>query len=163
MSVPVSDDADAGSPVPNDGSDAGQAFARLLLLVRTLQASMQNVDRVQGLSGSQLWALWLISAEPGLTVSALAHAMLVHHSSASNLLDKLESNGLVLRARQKEDCRVVRVHLTSRGESCVQSASPLLARLRAALQQMPPASLAGLRRGLGELLDIVDPGVAQRH
>ncbi|MBL8366783.1 MAG: MarR family transcriptional regulator, partial [Candidatus Accumulibacter sp.] len=82
-----------GSATGREGAD--DAFGKLLELVRSVQNGMQNIDDTHGLSGSQLWALWQISARPGLRVSQLASALHIKPSTASNLLDKLELRQLV--------------------------------------------------------------------
>lgn len=129
-------------------------FGKLLQLVRTVQTGMQYIDQSHGLSGSQLWAVWQISAQPGLKVSELAEAMHIHHSTASNLLDKLEKRELLRRERQTDDSRVVRLHLTPAGKAIVKDIpGPLQGRLRRALQNVPPEVLAGLYTGLTAVLD----------
>lgn len=129
-------------------------FAKLLQLVRTVQTGMQYIDQSHGLSGSQLWAVWQISAQPGLKVSELAEAMHIHHSTASNLLDKLEKRELLRRERQTDDSRVVRLHLTPAGKTIVKDIpGPLQGRLRGALKAVPSEVLAGLYQGLTAVLD----------
>ena len=70
-------------------SRAEEVFAKMLTIQRAIQSGMQAMDGSVGMSGSQLSAMWHISATPGLRVTALATAMCVQHSTASNLLDKL--------------------------------------------------------------------------
>ena len=105
----------ASSQLKQDLVCPEEAFIKLLQLVRTIQAGMQNVEGSHGLSGSQLWTLWLISAQPGLRVTELAEMQHIHPSTASNLLDKLETRGLVRRERRDTDSRVVRLYLTDAG------------------------------------------------
>lgn len=129
-------------------------FSKLLQLVRITQTGMRNIDRSHGLSGSQLWALWHISARPGLRISELAEAMQIHHSTASNMLDKLEDKALLRRERQVVDNRVVHLHLTDAGKELVRGVpGPLQGRLRNALQRVPGKTLDGLFVGLSSLLD----------
>ena len=129
-------------------------FSKLLQLVRITQTGMRNIDRSHGLSGSQLWALWHISARPGLRISELAEAMQIHHSTASNMLDKLEDKALLRRERQVVDNRVVNLHLTDKGQELVRGVpGPLQGRLRNALQRVPGKTLDGLFVGLSRLLD----------
>lgn len=136
-------------------------FGKLLQLVRAVQTGMQNIDASHGLSGSQLWALWHISAQPGLKVSELAEAMLIHHSTASNLLDKLEKRLLVRRERQTNDSRVVRLKLTAAGNAIVKDIpGPMQGRLRGALQGIDPAVLAGLHQGVTSVLDYMQAQAA---
>ncbi len=119
---------------------------------------MQNIDRGHGLSGSQLWALWHISAQPRMRVSDLAVAMHIHHSTASNLLDKLELKGLICRERQVIDSRVVCLSLTPAGATQVKGIpGPLDGRLRNALQALPKTMLANLHQGISRVLEEMLP------
>jgi DNA-binding MarR family transcriptional regulator len=129
------------------------AFSKILQLVRIVETGMQNIDRSHGLSGSQLWALWHISAKSRLRVSELAEAMHIHHSTASNLLDKLEAKGLIRRERQVTDSRVVCLNLTAQGAAVVKDIpGPLQGRLRKALQALPDDVLANLCQGVSSVL-----------
>lgn len=131
-------------------------FGGLLKLVRAIQNGMQNIDASHGLSGSQLWALWQISAQPGLRVTELAAALHLHASSASNLLDKLEARKLVRRERSGVDSRVVHLHLADAGIKLVQDIpGPTQGRLRQALQKIPAPVLAGLLTGIGAVLELM--------
>ena len=136
---------------------AEDTFGKLLQLVRSVQNGMQNIDDRHGLSGSQLWALWQISARPGLRVSQLASALHIKPSTASNLLDKLELRQLVRRERRDTDNRVVRLHLTDAGVEVVKDIpGPMQGRLRGALGKMPQPGLGNLRQGISSLLELMD-------
>ncbi|MBU1692042.1 MAG: MarR family transcriptional regulator [Gammaproteobacteria bacterium] len=139
-----------------DVASAEEAFSKLLQLVRTIQAGMQNIEGSHGLSGSQLWALWQISAQPGLRVTELAEAQHIHPSTASNLLDKLEVRGLVRRERRDTDSRVVRLYLAEPGIELAKSIpGPMQGRLRRALREVPMPVLDGLLKGVTSVLDIM--------
>ena len=142
-------------PIPDE------AFGKLLQLVRTIQTGMQNIDDSHGLSGSQLCAVWQISAEPGVRVSGLAKALHIQPSTASNLLDKLAARGLVRRDRGDADTRVVRLYLTEQGLQLLKDfPGPMQGRLRRALQDVPAPILEGLVVGLGVVLDRMGGTVA---
>ncbi len=146
--------AAAGVARMEDVSIPDVAFSKILQLVRVVETGMQNIDPGHGLSGSQLWALWHVSARPGLRVSELADAMIIHHSTASNLLDKLETKGLIRRERQQTDSRVVCLSLTARGAALVKDIpGPLQGRLRNALQALPEEALVALSQGVGRVLE----------
>ena len=135
---------------------AEEAFSLVLRLVRTVQSGMQSFDANQGLSGSQLLALWQISAKPGLRVAELAEALYIHPSTASNLLDKIEVRGLVRRERSKADNRVVRLYLNDSGMNIVSALpGPLQGQLRYALRKVPLSTLHGLLVGLSSLLEVM--------
>lgn len=141
----------AGADMPASPDDT---FSKVLQLVRAVQIGMQNIDGRHGLSGSQLWALWHVSARPGLRVSDLADAMHVRHSTASNMLDKLEQRALVERQRQTSDTRVVRLYLTEAGQGVVRDVpGPLQGRLRKALQAMPRDELLAMHGGLTRVIE----------
>ncbi|WP_313951576.1 MarR family transcriptional regulator, partial [Accumulibacter sp.] len=121
-----------------------EAFGKVLQLVRTVQTGMQNIDDRHGLSGAQLWAMWQISARPGLRVSDLARALQIKPSTASNLLDKLELRQLMRRERHDTDNRVVSLYLTDAGHQLVKDIpGPTQGRLRRALGEMAAPVLAG--------------------
>lgn len=133
---------------------AEESFQLILRLARMVQSGMQSIDPGQGLSGSQLWALWQISAQPGLCVAELAKALHIHQSTASNLLDKLESRALVRRERRDADNRIVRLYLTNAAINVVtEIPGPMQGLLRHQLREVPEPKLKGLREGLTAVLD----------
>lgn len=133
---------------------AEDAFSKVLWLVRTVQTRMQNIDGNHGLSGSQLWSIWQISAQPGLRVSELAAAQHIHPSTASNLIDKLEARNLVRRERRDADQRVVRLYLAEPGIDLVKRIpGPMQGRLRHSLQHIPKPVLAGLIKGITAVME----------
>lgn len=143
---------DESQPEP-DLVAAEQAFSLVLQLVRAVQSGMQSIDASQGMSGSQLLALWQISAQPGLRVAELAEFLHIHPSTASNLLDKIEARGLVRRERSKSDNRVVRLFLNDSGTNVVKGLpGPMQGRLRFALRKVPLPALNGLLLGLTSVL-----------
>lgn len=145
----------AAGPAGSPSSD--EAFSKVLRLVRAVHTGMRNIDRSHRLSGSQLWALWQISAQPGQRVSELADALQIHPSTASNLLDKLEARGFVRRERRDLDNRVVRLYLTKAGVGLVrQVPGPMQGVLRNALQQTSAPMLAALCQGVTSVLDLMD-------
>lgn len=133
---------------------AEHALGKLLQLVRVVQSGMQNIDASHGLSGSQLWALWQLHEQPGMRVSELAEAQRIHASTASNLLDKLETRGWVRRERRDADNRVVRLYLTDSGQELTKTLpDPMQDRLRDALRALPARELAGLLKGMTAVLE----------
>lgn len=139
-----------------DSLVAEEAFSKVLQLVRQVQVGMQNIDPSHGLSGSQLWALWHISASPGQRVSELAATLHIHLSTASNLLDKLETRGLVRRERRDADNRVVRLYLSQSGDMLIKSVpGPMQGQLRRALREIPPPVLTGLIDGVSAVLGLM--------
>jgi DNA-binding MarR family transcriptional regulator len=120
---------------------------------RAISQHYHRVRKSLGVSGAQLWALAEIGDERGLTVGALAARLAIHQSTASNLVEALESAGLVERCRNSDDGRVVNLYLTGRGMRLMRRApKPLRGVLQQALSDMPVQSLRDLHNTLDDLL-----------
>ena len=77
-------------------------------------------------------------------VSDVANALLLHHHSAVELVNRVEALGLVRRAPDRSDGRTVRLHLTGCGELKVRQLTQThLAELRRLAPTLEP-----LTRGL---------------
>jgi MarR family transcriptional regulator, organic hydroperoxide resistance regulator len=122
------------------------------LIFRSAKKHFQWVQERTGVSGAQLWLLAEIRRRPGIRVTELARSMAVHQSTASNLIERLETDGLLLRQRSSQDQRVVNLSLTRAGRATVARAPrPVYGVLRDALSGLEHADLAQLR-GLLEKL-----------
>ncbi len=85
------------------------------IIFRSVQAHSRWVEKESGLSAAQLWMMWELFNEPGLTVSGLAKVLSIHQSTCSNMLDKIQKKELVYRERCTADQRIVRLYLTEKG------------------------------------------------
>jgi MarR family transcriptional regulator, organic hydroperoxide resistance regulator len=126
---------------------------RFRVLIRTAQRHSQWIERQSGVTGAQLWALQELHERPGLRVGELANLMALHQSTASNMVDRLETTGLVRKERTAADQRVVRLYLTEQG-SDLHAAAPSPARgvLPEALRMLPSDDLERLQDDLDVLL-----------
>jgi len=70
-----------------------------------------------GLTGTQYNVLRILrGAEPdGLACSGIGERMISHDPDMTRLLDRMEKRGLISRARQTDDRRVVKTRITSAG------------------------------------------------
>lgn len=126
---------------------------RFRVLIRTAQRHSQWIERQSGVTGAQLWALQELFEEPGLRVGELAKRMALHQSTASNMIDKLESSGLVSKERTSADQRVVRLSLTGAGRDLLARApSPARGVLPEALRLLDEDTLWRLQGELDGLL-----------
>jgi DNA-binding MarR family transcriptional regulator len=142
------------------------AAARSELVLRTLQgfrmvfasarAHDAEVRRIAGVSGSQLWALSEIARAAGLSVNGLAEQMALHQTTASNLVNALVERKLVRRARDEEDQRIVRLHITTDGKRLLLRApGPYAGLLVDGLRNLDDEQLARLRKDLKYLLAVM--------
>lgn len=123
------------------------------VIFKSANRHFHEVEKKAGIGGASLWALAEILESDNLTVSALAKAMSVHQSTASNLIEKLEIKGHVVRIRSLEDRRVVHLALTNQGRDVLSKAPPpYRGVLPEALMHMNPEALDQLNSHLTQLI-----------
>jgi len=145
----------SSAPVPAGASPeaAARVLRRFRVVFNAVKTHFQQVEKQAGIGGAQLWALSVIQAQPDLGVGALAQAMDVHQTTASNLVKALSTLGLVGTHRDGPDRRAVRLRLTPAGEAVLQKApGPFAGVLPEALAALDPATLARLDQDLGTLM-----------
>ncbi len=148
---------------PLDASDHGPA-ERLLadLLARASHALVQGFAEELRRRGTSLpvWrVLVALLARPGRTVTGLAEACLLQQPTMTKLLDRMVRDGLVARAPDARDRRVIRIALTPDGEARA-------AELRAAAERYEAQLLARhpQAEGIKDVLeDIVARSGPARH
>ncbi len=144
------------------------------IIFKSAGKHFEEIEKSVGVSGAQLWALSEIANAENLTVNGLAKAMSLHQSTTSNLLEKLESRGLVVKLRSTQDRRVVVLQATSSGQAALaQAPGPLRGILPDALMRMGRDELMTLKHHLEVLLLLLERkserasgeplGVAQRN
>jgi MarR family transcriptional regulator, organic hydroperoxide resistance regulator len=120
----------------------------------------------QGVSMTHLHVLSMLDHHGELTMSHLADLLGVSMSNATGLIDRMEERGFVVRARDREDRRVVFVRLAEGGRQQLNDVQILreelmekiLARLDSDQLQRVSAALISLRNAA---LDVAaDPEVA---
>lgn len=92
--------------------DDWQLLAQVSQVFRSVSdAFTDQVDIPRG----QAAVLCVIAREDGLTQSEIAERLSVQGATVTNMLQRLEEAGLVIRRRDPEDNRLVRVYLTEAG------------------------------------------------
>jgi DNA-binding MarR family transcriptional regulator len=136
-------------------ADSGRAALELQTLhaLRTIFGSARlhdaEIRRIASISGSQLWALSEIARSSAMNVQALAKAMALKQSTASNLVNALVERKLIRRARDAGDQRVVRLHVSQEGRRMLLRApGPYVGLLVDALRHLESDQLAPLREYL---------------
>ncbi|THF62633.1 MarR family winged helix-turn-helix transcriptional regulator [Pseudothauera rhizosphaerae] len=126
---------------------------RFRVLIRTAQRHSQWIERQSGVTGAQLWAMQELAEAPGLRVGELANRMALHQSTASNMVDRLETADYIRKERTSTDQRVVRLFLTDGGSAMLARApSPARGILPEALRKLDGESLQRLQSELDGLL-----------
>lgn len=129
----------------------------VLSIMRTadrVAVPMNDVLRGTELSVSQYNILRILrgAGEEGLPCGEISERMVRRDPDLTRLLDRLETRGLVTRARDTRDRRIVRASITSEGADLLESLDgPVEESIRDALAHVPVARL----RTLLELLEEV--------
>lgn len=106
-------------------------YARLLALragLRHFQRWSEQQAKAAGLTSAQHQLLLAIrghSDRRGPTVGEVADYLLLRHHSTVELIDRADSSGLVIRSRDPDDHRVVRLQLTDLGSERLEALSAL--------------------------------------
>ena len=146
----VSEDA-GGEPAHLD------TLKKLRVVIRAAQRHSAWIEKQCGVSGTQLWVMQELHETPGLRVGEIAVRLAIHQTTASNLLDALEKRGYIVKARDPNDQRAVRLVLSESG-GCLLMQAPTPARglLPESLRQLDAESLSQLNKGLQGLLSSID-------
>ncbi|OGB23763.1 MAG: MarR family transcriptional regulator [Burkholderiales bacterium RIFCSPLOWO2_02_FULL_57_36] len=127
------------------------------VVIRAAQRHSAWVEKQCGVSGAQLWVMQELHDHSGLRVGDIAKKLAIHQTTASNLLDSLEKRGYVVKTRDREDQRVVKLALSDQGaELLLRAPAPARGLLPEALQKLDTESLAKLNDGLKALLECID-------
>ncbi len=95
-------------------SQENRIFVALLQAADTLGQEAEQLLKASGLTGAQYNVLRILrGAEPeGLPCGGIGDRMISHDPDMTRLLDRLEKRGLITRARQTDDRRVVKTRIT---------------------------------------------------
>jgi len=150
-------------PIPNTGApssdddDVELAAVAVLRQFRqvfnAVKSHFQQVEKTVGMGGAQVWALSIVRDQPGVGVGALARAMSIHQSTASNLVRTLIEREMVVAVKQGADRRAVQLNLLPAGAKVLKNApGPFAGLLPDALKSLPPETLARLQVDLAQLI-----------
>ncbi len=142
-----------------------EAITRYSRAARLLDPMRLQVWEEMGINFPQLRILFRVRAQPGIDLRTLAEQMGISASAASQQVDKLVDQDLVLRKDDPGDRRRLSLELTERGRQATGEISRASrSYLEAALSSLSHADLAELNRILGHILDNApSPASTQRH
>jgi DNA-binding MarR family transcriptional regulator len=134
-------------------SDPTAALEALRRIVRALGVSSRTSERSAGVTGAQLFVLQQLSEAAAHSLNDLADRTFTHQSTASVVVERLVSRGLVARTRSAADARRVELALTATGRAALRRAPPpAQSRLVAALHALSPRDCRALARVLGTVV-----------
>ena len=141
-----------------DPEDAAIVVLRQFRQVfNAVKSHFQQVEKTVGMGGAQVWALSIVRDQPGLGVGALAKAMSIHQSTASNLVRTLIDREMLVTVKDGVDRRAVQLNLLPAGAKVLKNApGPFAGLLPDALKSLPAETLARLQVDLQELIVTIE-------
>lgn len=101
-----------------------KAVAELEKLLRYIAVILKQRSREiltqYPITPPQFVALQWLLEEGDLTIGELSNKMYLACSTTTDLVDRMERNGLVARVKDRHDRRVVRIHLLKEGERIIE-------------------------------------------
>lgn len=123
---------------------------------KSLDESMNRRFRGQDITRTQWTALYYIDRIDRITQKQLAEAMMISGPSASNLIDRLETAGLVLREDDESNGRVKHLVLTAEGRAKLTELAHIPVEFNEdAMKNVNAEDLETFKRVLREMVDSV--------
>ena len=132
-----------------------QVFVKLLRAADSLTRGAEALLKPSGLSGTQYNVLRVLrgAGPEGLLCREIGCRMISRDPDITRLLDRMESRGLISRARGEEDRRVVKTRITPEGLRVLDDLdTPVQDLHRRQLHHLPVAELQKLSRILERVL-----------
>lgn len=122
------------------------AVTSLMRVQQLVLAELDDLLKPHGLSFARYEALVLLtfSRAGSLPLGKMGERLQVHPTSVTSIVDRLESDGLVVRRRHPQDGRTVLAEITEAGRAVVEAATADLVGARFALADVPVGELQAL-------------------
>jgi DNA-binding MarR family transcriptional regulator len=139
---------------PDDGIvAAARVLRRFRLVFNAVKTHFQQVEKKAGVGGAQIWALSVVRDNPGLGVNALARAMDIHQTTASNLVKTLVTAEMLAAEKNGADRRTVQLRVLPAGTRVLRKApGPFAGVLPEALARLDADTLKRLDDDLSTLI-----------
>lgn len=143
----------APSAAPTITADDDRILLSLITAAHTIEERLETQLAAAGLSGAKLRILTqLANAARPPAISELAESHRCVRSNITQILDRLETEGLVRRVDDPVDGRVVRAQLTARGRERQERGAELFRAIEAEITAtLQPEDRESLERALAAL------------
>ena len=104
-------------PLPSEvKAEVDQILEAIIYLYTESRRITKDLARRAELTGPQLTVVKMLETVGDLSLSDLSERIRAQNSTVTGIIDRMEREGLVTRARSTEDRRVVKIKLTEKGE-----------------------------------------------
>lgn len=146
-------------PLPAINTDDGKvAIDSLRAILRAVRLAGHDAQKRVGLTAAQFAALRALDQADPLSMNELADRTMTNASSASEVVTRLVSQGLVSRVRCEEDGRSVRLSLTDSGRLALTAGTGPEDEVRGAVDKLESGERRQLNRLLARLLEHLSQG-----
>lgn len=143
-------------------NEKGELSEELILDIEHLLREMSVLIKRKGrdilnhfpITPPQFTALLWLNQEGDMTIGELSQKMYLACSTMTDLIDRMEKNGVVERVRDARDRRVVRVHMLERGKRIIRDVMKARqAYLAEILSTFSPEEVESIRKHLTRLYE----------
>lgn len=99
-----------------------QVLVSLRRIIRATDLNSRKLGKETGLTTPQLVVMAAIRQQETPVASEIARTVSLSQATVTNILNRLESHGLINRTRSEADKRRINVNLTSKGEVLLETA-----------------------------------------
>jgi DNA-binding MarR family transcriptional regulator len=144
--------------------DADAILSQLRMLRRDVLRNPYADAAEHGLTGPQVTVMALVVSKGPLTLTELSRSLSMSHSTASGIVDRLETRGLVRRTPDAADRRRTAITVTEGVRRYVRELEEgPSGRLVRVLRTATPAQRAVIKRGLTLLCELLGSSGAPRN
>lgn len=152
-------------PVTQIPEETKQDVDRIVETIEVLYTESRRLTKTlaaqYGLTGPQLTVVKMLASAGDVSLSELSERIHAQNSTVTGIIDRMQREGLVLRARSSRDRRVIHIKLTSKGRELARAVPLQPAEiLRGALASLSSDESRVLLRILSKLADQVRSRVA---
>ena len=151
------------APIPSEiKPEVDSILEAIVYLYTESRRVTKEVARSAELTGPQLTVLKVLEGLGDLSLSELSERIRAQNSTVTGIIDRMEREGLVVRARSTEDRRVVNIQLTEKGARIAReiSVEPMEI-FRSALESLSANEMRDLLRILTKIAQRVQ-GIVKR-
>ena len=126
-------------------------------IFKAIQDYSHEVSKNYGVTGPQLWAIKTIALNGNVSLGDLSKGMYLQPSTITGLVDVLEQKGYLVRVRDREDRRVVKVRLTAKGQRLAKKApNPAQGKMIYGLTKLKRRELTVIFNSIQKLVEIME-------
>jgi DNA-binding MarR family transcriptional regulator len=139
--------------IPSDLKPEIDSILEAILYLYTESRRLtKELARQVDLTGPQLTVLKMLEGVGDLSLSELSERIRAQNSTVTGIIDRMEREGLVVRARSTEDRRVVKIKLTDKGSKIARAiAIEPMEIFRGALESLSPGETRELLKILTKI------------